>query len=273
VKSMIHIATALLTATILSVLVPVEAKAGFIAYATAVGGDLYSVDLTTATATLIGNTGVNLMEGLAAGPGGALYGTSDSGILYSINPTTAVATSVGSTGLGDVEGLAFNGSTLIAANFVGGATSLFSLNPGTAVATLLVTSSPAVSIVRSLTFTNSTTAWAVSGNIGSEVLSSIDPTTGASALLGALNPSSVFTAAIAANPGGSVYALDSVGDEYTLAANGNLTLVGSTGSQFYLDMTIAPSDTAVPEPSTYIPAGIASAFGLGWAWLRRRRSA
>jgi PEP-CTERM motif len=134
-----------------------------------------------------------------------------------------------------------------------------------------VTSSPGVPIVRALTFTNSTTALVASGSTGSESLSSINITTGASTSLGAFNPASVFSAAIAASPGGPVYVLDSLGDEYTIADNGNLTLVGSTGNHFYLDMTIA-SAASVPEPSTFILAGMAGAFGLGGTWFPRRRS-
>jgi MYXO-CTERM domain-containing protein len=264
-------AAALVTATLLTTLVPSRTNAEVVAYSTAVDGGLYSVDLTTATATLIGNTGVALMEGLALSPGGALFGTSDSGTLYSINATTGVATSIGSTSLGDVEGLSFNGSTLIGSNFTNGATSLYTINTSTAAATLLLTPSPAVPVIRALTFTNSTTALVANGSGGNETLSSINLTTGASAVLGAFNPSSVFAPAMAANPGGSVYVLDGLGNEYTISLTGNLTLVGNTGNQFYLDMTIAPN--SVPEPSTCILAGMAVAFGLGGAWLRRRRSA
>jgi hypothetical protein len=271
-KHAIRVVAALVTAWLVTTLVPGRANAGsVVAFATAVGGGLYSVNLTTATATLIGNTGVNLMEGLAMSPGGMLFGTSDGGILYSISTTTGVATSIGSTSLGDVEGLAFNGSTLIGSNFTGGATTLYSINTSTAAATSLVTSSPAVPVVRGLTFTNSTTALVLSGSSGSESLASINVTTGASTALGALNPSTVFSAAIGASPGGPVYLLDSLGNEYTIADNGNLTLVGSTGTRFYLDMTIAPT-ASVPEPSTFILAGMAGAFGLGGTWFRRRRS-
>jgi hypothetical protein len=107
-KHAIRVVAALVTAALMTTLVPGRANAGsVVAFATAVGGDLYSVDLATATATLIGNTGVNLMEGLAMSPSGMLFGTNDGGTLFSISTTTGVATSIGSTTLGDVEGQSF----------------------------------------------------------------------------------------------------------------------------------------------------------------------
>ncbi len=113
----------------------------------------------------------------------------------------------------------------------------------------LVTSSPGVPVVRALTFTNNTTALVANGSSGSEAMATINLTTGASTVLGAFNPSSVFSATLADSAGGPVYVLDSLGNEYTIAANGNRTLVVSTGNHFYLDLTIGTA-ASVPEPST-----------------------
>ena len=73
---------------------------------------LYSVDLTTATATPIGFTG-QFLQGLAFSPAGSLFGTDFLGNLYSVSKTTGAATFIGSTGVGDIEGLTFRGGTLI----------------------------------------------------------------------------------------------------------------------------------------------------------------
>ena len=61
-------------------------------------GSLYSVDLTTATATPIGSTG-QLIEGLAISPQGSLFGTDFLGNLLSVNRTTGAATLIGNTGV------------------------------------------------------------------------------------------------------------------------------------------------------------------------------
>ena len=59
-------------------------------------GSLFSVDLTTATATPIGFTG-QFLQGLAFSPAGSLFGTDFLGNLYSVSKTTGAATFIGST--------------------------------------------------------------------------------------------------------------------------------------------------------------------------------
>src|ERR1700732_3058341 len=87
--------------------------------------NLFSVDLTTATAAPIGPTG-QFLQGLAFSPQGSLFGTDFLGNLYPVSPPPGAATFIGSTGLGDIEGLAFAGTTLIGTNFsnLGGLTTL-----------------------------------------------------------------------------------------------------------------------------------------------------
>ena len=97
---------------------------------------LFSVDLTTATATPIGFTG-QFLQGLAVSPQGSLFGTDYLGNLYSVSKTTGAATFIGSTGLGDIEGLTFRGTTLIGTDFsnLGGLTTVSAINSTTAAAT------------------------------------------------------------------------------------------------------------------------------------------
>ena len=59
-----------------------SAVADQIGFAVDATGSLYSVDLTTATATPIGSTG-QLLEGLAISPQGSLFGTDFLGNLFS----------------------------------------------------------------------------------------------------------------------------------------------------------------------------------------------
>ena len=97
--------------------VPVgSAVADQIAFAVDDTENLFSVDLTTATATPIGYTG-QFLEGLAISPTGSLFGTDYLGNLYSVSKTTGATTLIGDTGLGDIEGLGFRGATLIGTDF------------------------------------------------------------------------------------------------------------------------------------------------------------
>jgi hypothetical protein len=103
--------------TALSILVSTAASAAAdqIGYAVDIADNLYSVDVTMATATLIGNIGsVVFLEGVALSPSGALFGTDPFGNLYSLDKTTGAGTLIGNTGLGDVEGLAFHQTSIIA---------------------------------------------------------------------------------------------------------------------------------------------------------------
>jgi hypothetical protein len=150
-----------------------RANADSIGCATEVkNANLLSVDLITATATVIGGTGL----GLALSPNGTLFATDSNGSLYTLNKTTGAATLIGDTGLGDVEGLAFNGNSLVAANL--NATSLYTLNTTTGAATLLVNTNPNLNFIRSLTITGNNIGLVETGTQGHQTLSSVSLTNG-----------------------------------------------------------------------------------------------
>jgi hypothetical protein len=71
--------------------------------------DLYRIDLGSGAATLIGDTGIADVEGLALRGDGALFGVSDAtDELVTCNPTTGACTAVGALGVGVSDpGLAF----------------------------------------------------------------------------------------------------------------------------------------------------------------------
>jgi hypothetical protein len=231
---------------------------------------LYTIDLSTSTATLIGHTG-QLFEGIALSPGGTLFGTDSSGRLWTIDKTTAVPTLVGNTGLGDLEGLDFNGATLIASNLQS-PTSIYSLDTSNAVPTLLATTSgepvfvtPAMAALSGTSALLMTyTGWPPED----WTLRSVDLTTGAVTTLGpSSSASGIFGIDFA---GSTLYGLGASGKVYTInPINGATTLLGNTGGQYWLDLTIAQT-AVVPEPISMI------FFGTGlvgvWGYVARRRN-
>jgi hypothetical protein len=242
--------------------------------------NLFSVDLTTATATPIGFTG-QFLQGLAVSPQGGLFGTDFLGNLYSVSKTTGAATFIGDTGLGDIEGLSFNGSTLIGTNFsnLGGPTTVSAINTTTAAATAITSFSQGP--VRAMALVNSNTVDVASDSPVSQSLVSVNLLTGTNTSLGQLpSMGAALIAALNFGTDGVLYALDPLGNEFTIASNGAGVLIGNTGGQYWLDLTMAstvldpPGDPpGVPEPNSMV---LLLTAGLGLisvrAWQRSRRS-
>jgi hypothetical protein len=259
----------LVSCTVLLLVLLTCAWAGPITFAVDNADNLYTVDLATASKTLVGSTG-QFLEGLALSPGGVLYGTTNTGILYSINTSTGAATLVGNTGLGDLEGLVFNGSTLLAVNFTSSPSTIYSLNLSTGAPTALVTeaSSTGLDVAMAVLDANDVL---ISGN-GNDTLYKVNLATGAVTNIATMaDPNLIAAMSFLSN--GNLYALDSTGSAFQVNPNtGALTSIGSTGSIFWLDMTtngsIVGSTSATPEPGTLTLLGA----GLALFSLRLRRS-
>jgi len=236
--------------------------------------NLFSVDLTTATATPIGNTG-QFLQGLAFSPAGSLFGTDYQGNLYSVSKTTGAATFIGSTGLGDIEGLTFRGSTLIGTNFsnLGGPTTVSAIDTATAAATPITSFSQGP--VRAMALVNPNTIDVASDSPTSQSLVQVNLLTNQVTDLGLLpGTGAALIAALGFGTDGLLYALDPFGNEFTIASNGAGVLVGNTGGQYWLDLTVDPPGDPVPEPNS-LALLLTAALGLISlrAWQRSGGSA
>jgi hypothetical protein len=212
--------------------------------------NLFSVDLTTATATPIGNTG-QFLQGLAFSPTGSLFGTDYLGNLYSVSKTTGAATFIGSTGLGDIEGLTFRGSTLIGTNFsnLGGPTTVSAIDTATAAATPITSFSQGP--VRAMALVNPNTIDVASDSPTSQSLVQVNLLTNQVTDLGLLpGTGAALIAALGFGTDGVLYALDPFGNEFMIASNGAGIPVGNTGGQYWLDLTVDPPGAPVPEPNS-----------------------
>jgi hypothetical protein len=256
----------LLVLVSLNALAPIPVRADVYAYAVDTKVNLYLVDITTATKTLIGSTGVTfLLEGLALSPAGILFATDTNGNLYSINKTSGAATLIGSTGLGNIEGLDFNGNTLIGTNF-SSTPKVYSINTTNAAPTLIVTAASSTGVVRTAAVLDSNTLLISTDGPPNDTLSKLDLTTGTVTGIGTLAVNGSTFAAMDFLADGKLYGLDNDGSVWLIDPNtAAVTLHGNTGGDFWLDMTTA----SVPAPATILLLG-SGLLGLMVSGIKRK---
>ena len=206
-----------------------------------------------------------LLEGLGFDASGKLYGLGDDGNLYGVNASTAALSLIGAyTGNFD-GGVAFgsgSNGTLYATN---GRGDIWSVNSSSGAATLIGNMGLS---------TNSNPSGAVGSNLyltSGNSLYSVNPTTAAATLVGAGSYSYVFNLVFTNNTmyaiddfyfGTRIYFLNLTNGQSTLLSNYNESVIGG--------IVGVAAVNAVPEPTSLVLGGIASAVA-GLAWVRRHR--
>ncbi len=216
--------------------------------------DLYLIDLTDGTTTLIGNTGMSTQpQGLALSPSGQLFATDATGGLWSISTTDGSAIFIGSTGLGDIEGLDFNGNTLIGSDLSqGSGPRLFAIDTTNATPTPIASFTTAVDIIRTLTTLDSNTMLIVTAFQNPETLRSIDLTSGVVTDIGPLTPRPRDLGAIDFASDGNLYGLSGRGDVFQIdPSNASTTVIGNTGN-------VWAGLATIPQTCVQPPAGLVS---------------
>ncbi len=164
-----------------------SARADVIGFATSFeNSELYSVNFSESTATLIGATGFTNVSGLAFQPGtGVLYGVDHaSDQLITINTSTGAGTAVGFLGVDVFDvGLAFDGSGNLFMSADGGGESLYSIDPSTGITTEIGTISS--SGVAGLDFSPSGVLYGLADTPDNNLVV-IDPLTGDTTIVGGL---------------------------------------------------------------------------------------
>lgn len=219
-------------------LLTTSAMAQPFAYAVNSANDLYLVNLATAQKTLIGWTEANLLEGLALSPTGELYGTDASDNFYLINRNSGVATLRGGMRFG-TSGLVFDGATLLGISIY--APTIFSINPANGATTNLITAKTNIQ-AQAMTLLDSDTVFLSRTGVSNTPLYKVSLSTGDATTVGVLQG---YSYAMGFAPDGYLYTLGDSGALYRVDPNtASQTLIGNTGGDTWLDMTI------VPEPGT-----------------------
>jgi hypothetical protein len=228
--------------------------------------DLYFVNFTAGTFSLIGTVGITdqYIEGLALSPSLALYGIDGVNNLDLIDTTTGAPTLIGPTN-GSIQSIHFEGSTLYGLDF---STQPFldTINTSTGQVTQVVQAATVLNgAPNSLTFLNSTTAVFSTSN---DELYSMNITTGTVTDYG--NLGDLFDG-IDYGSGGILYGGDDGGNLATInlaTATATVYATNADGHNDILDIAIEPDDT--PEPGTWALLG-AGLVGLAF-WKKRRKA-
>jgi hypothetical protein len=241
------------------------------------GGRLYSIDVTTQSVTLIGNTGFDRLGGIAFNSSGVLYGASGGSIpgstLLTIDPNTGMATVVGlisDRNIG-VDGLRFDSQNNLYGTAYNGSIStgvLVTINPLNAnVLTSVTLMGSGNSFAAGIAFSSAGTLYASRGNASGrlEDFDLVNPMTGQMTPIGPME-TVISDIAFAAN--GVLYGSSPDGMLYSInPATGMKTALFDTGIP-----NIAGLATIVPEPSSFLLMALGSVLLLILLVRRARNS-
>lgn len=245
---------------VLSALLVGSVQAGPVLWVNDSSGNIGTIDVSSGTVTVIGNSGAALTD-IAFDPSGNLYGVSFTNF-YSINKTTGLATSIGSLGTTDSNALVFSNAG-VAYTMGYNADNLRTVNVGTGAATSIGNVSGFMS-GGDLAFHNGDLYLATTTNALVKV--GFGPVSGTS--VGPFGVSNVF--GLANGDNNVLYAVAGTNLYSVNAGTGALTSIldysgkglgQAFGQAFYYEATV------VPEPSTTLLL----ALGLAPAWLVARR--